>query len=158
MQELEGKVAFVTGGGSGVALGQAKVLAGEAGMRVVIADVREDHLEQAMAYFAARRLPVHPIRLDITDRDAYVRAADEFGLSYADLKRMARASLEHDFLPGASLWARADHFTAPVAACARQPLGGDKPSSACRSFLDANPRAVQQWNLETRFRAFEAKW
>ena len=77
MQELEGKVAFVTGGGSGVALGQAKVLAGEAGMRVVIADVREDHLEQAMAYFAARRLPVHPIRLDITDRDAYVRAADE---------------------------------------------------------------------------------
>ena len=95
-------------------------------------------------------------RIDLTHE--YVRAADEFGLSYADLKRMARASLEHDFLPGASLWARADHFTAPVAACARQPLGGDKPSSACRSFLDANPRAVQQWNLETRFRAFEAKW
>jgi NAD(P)-dependent dehydrogenase (short-subunit alcohol dehydrogenase family) len=75
--ELQGKVAFVTGGGSGVGLGQAKVLAEEAGMRVVIADVREDHLAQASAYFTARQLPVHAIRLDITDRAAYARAADE---------------------------------------------------------------------------------
>ncbi|MGH8229234.1 MAG: SDR family oxidoreductase, partial [Steroidobacteraceae bacterium] len=77
MQDLEGKVAFITGGGSGVALGQAKVLAGEAGMKVVIADVRRDHLDEAMAYFSAKALPVHPIELDITDRKAYVRAADE---------------------------------------------------------------------------------
>ncbi len=77
MKDLEGKTAFITGGGSGVALGQAKVLAGEAGMKVVIADIRQDHLDQAMAYFSARKLPVHAIRLDITDRKAYVRAADE---------------------------------------------------------------------------------
>ena len=77
MQELEGKVAFITGGGSGVGLGQAKVLAEEAGMRVIIADIREDHLEQSNAYFAARQLPVHAIKLDITDRSSYARAADE---------------------------------------------------------------------------------
>ncbi len=77
MEELQGKVAFVTGGGSGVGLGQAKVLAEEAGMRVVIVDVREDHLAQTSAYFAAKRLPVHAIKLDITDRAAYTRAADE---------------------------------------------------------------------------------
>ncbi len=77
MQELAGKVAFITGGGSGVALGQAKVFAGEAGMKVVIADIRQDHLDEAMAYFRSKNLPVHPIRLDITDREAYVRAADE---------------------------------------------------------------------------------
>lgn len=77
MQDLQGKVAFITGAGSGVALGQAKVFAAEAGMKVVIADVRQDHLDEAMAHFAAKRLPAHPIHLDITDRAAYVRAADE---------------------------------------------------------------------------------
>ncbi len=44
MKDLAGKVAFITGGGSGVALGQAKVFA-DAGMKVVIADIRQDHLE-----------------------------------------------------------------------------------------------------------------
>lgn len=77
MQDLAGKVAFITGGGSGVALGQAKVFVEEAGMKVVIADVRQDHLDEAAAYFAKRNVAVHPIRLDITDRQAYVRAADE---------------------------------------------------------------------------------
>src|SRR5579863_7746096 len=77
MQELAGKVAFITGGGSGVALGQAKVFAEEARMRVVVADIREDHLRAASEYFRERQLPVHTIRLDICDREAYVRAADE---------------------------------------------------------------------------------
>ncbi len=77
MKDLEGKTAFITGGGSGVALGQAKVFAEEAAMKVVIADIRQDHLDQAMAYFSGKNLPVHAIRLDITDRKAYARAADE---------------------------------------------------------------------------------
>jgi NAD(P)-dependent dehydrogenase (short-subunit alcohol dehydrogenase family) len=77
MQDLEGKVAFITGGGSGVALGQAKVFAQEAGMKVVIADVRQDHLDEAMAHFKTKNVPVHAIKLDITDRAAYARAADE---------------------------------------------------------------------------------
>jgi len=77
MQDLEGKVAFVTGGGSGVALGQAKVFAEEAGMKVVVADIRQDHLDEAMAHFHKKNVPVHPIHLDITDRDAFARAADE---------------------------------------------------------------------------------
>ena len=77
MQELAGKTAFITGGGSGVALGQAKVFAEEAGMNVVIADIRKDHLDAAMDYFRAKNVPVHAIQLDITDRAAYRRAADE---------------------------------------------------------------------------------
>jgi NAD(P)-dependent dehydrogenase (short-subunit alcohol dehydrogenase family) len=77
MQDLKDKVAFVTGGGSGVALGQAKVFAEEAGMKVVIADIRQDQLDSALAYFRGKNVPVHAIKLDITDRDAYVRAADE---------------------------------------------------------------------------------
>jgi len=77
MQDLEGKVAFITGGGSGVAFGQAKVFAEEAQMKVVIADVRKDHLDEAMGYFSKKNVAVHPIQLDITDREAYVRAADQ---------------------------------------------------------------------------------
>jgi NAD(P)-dependent dehydrogenase (short-subunit alcohol dehydrogenase family) len=77
MQDLEGKTAFITGGGSGVALGQAKIFAAEARMNVVIADIRQDHLDQAMGYFATLGLPVHAIHLDITDRTAYASAAEE---------------------------------------------------------------------------------
>ena len=76
MKDLKGKTAFITGGGSGVALGQAKVFARE-GMQVVIADIRRDHLDQAMQFFNDQGLPVHAIQLDITDREAYARAADE---------------------------------------------------------------------------------
>jgi len=76
MHDFNGKVAFITGGGSGVALGQAKVFA-EAGARVVIADIREDHLEQAMNFFGRTDAQVHPILLDVTDRAAFVEAADE---------------------------------------------------------------------------------
>ncbi len=76
MQDFNGKVAFITGGGSGVALGQAKVFS-QAGARVIIADIREDHLEQAMKYFRRIEAEVHPILLDVTDRAAFADAADE---------------------------------------------------------------------------------
>lgn len=76
MKDLEGKVAFITGGGSGVGLGQAKVFARE-GMKVVIADIRQDHLDEAMSHFRQSNAPVHAIKLDITDRAAFARAADE---------------------------------------------------------------------------------
>ena len=76
MKDLAGKVAFITGGGSGVALGQAKAFAAH-GMKIVIADIRRDHLDGALAYFREKNLPVHGIQLDITDRKAYAAAADE---------------------------------------------------------------------------------
>lgn len=76
MKDLAGKVAFITGGGSGVALGQAKALCA-AGMKVAIADIRRDHLDQALDWFIARNAPVIGIELDITDRKAFAAAADE---------------------------------------------------------------------------------
>jgi len=76
VKNIEGKVAFITGGASGIGLGIAKVFARN-GMKVVIADMRQDALDEAMAYFKKTGEPVHPIRLDVTDRDAYVKAADE---------------------------------------------------------------------------------
>jgi NAD(P)-dependent dehydrogenase (short-subunit alcohol dehydrogenase family) len=76
MKELKGKVAFITGGASGIGLGIAKACA-KYGMKVVIVDKRQKALDEAMAYFKEKKLPVHPIQLDVTDREAYAKAADE---------------------------------------------------------------------------------
>jgi NADP-dependent 3-hydroxy acid dehydrogenase YdfG len=74
MEDVAGKTAFVTGGASGIGLGMATAFVG-AGMNVVIADVRRDHLDSASARLADRS--VHAIQLDVTDREAFARAADE---------------------------------------------------------------------------------
>jgi NAD(P)-dependent dehydrogenase (short-subunit alcohol dehydrogenase family) len=76
VKDIDGKVAFITGGASGMGLGMAKAFASH-GMKVVIADIRQDALDEAVAYFRGKQQPVHPIRLDVTDREAYARAADE---------------------------------------------------------------------------------
>lgn len=78
MDSVEGKVAFVTGGASGIGLGLTKVLV-RAGARVVMADIREDHLDEARSWFQSQgqQQSVLGIRLDVTDRDAYARAAEQ---------------------------------------------------------------------------------
>jgi adenosine deaminase len=95
-------------------------------------------------------------RIDLTRE--YVRAANDYHLSYADLKELARTGMEHNFLSGDSIWAARDVFRAPVAACKGQALGSPKPSSQCKTFLDANEKAAAQWELERRFHVFEAKF
>ena len=86
----------------------------------------------------------------------YVRAAETYALSYADLKQMVRTGLEHNFLPGASLWREPDAFTRTTAACSPDAPGAAKPSAACAAFLKSSEKAQQQWELERRFREFEA--
>jgi NAD(P)-dependent dehydrogenase (short-subunit alcohol dehydrogenase family) len=78
MQQLKDKVAFVTGGASGIGLGIAKAMV-SAGMKVVIADVRDDHLKDAKAWFLSQKLSrrVRTLKLDVTNRRAYARAADK---------------------------------------------------------------------------------
>jgi len=93
-------------------------------------------------------------RIDITHE--YVRAALDYHLTYADLKQLARTGMEHDFLPGKSLWVQPDAFTTPVAPCKALVLGANKPTPPCKTFLDANQKASAQWELERRFRKFEA--
>src|SRR5580700_271336 len=78
MKEVKDKVAFVTGGASGIGLGIAGAFA-NAGMKVVLADLRQDHIEEATEKFkqAGHAKRVHAIRLDVTDRDAMAAAAHE---------------------------------------------------------------------------------
>ena len=93
-------------------------------------------------------------RIDLTDE--YLRAVETYGLQYADLKQMVRASLEHSFLPGASLWRESDVFTRAVSACMLDGIGADRPSPPCAAFLKSSEKARQQWELERRFRSFES--
>lgn len=93
-------------------------------------------------------------RINLTHE--YVRAVQTYGLRYADLKKMVRTGLEHSFLAGASLWSSPDVFTRLATACAQDSAGADKPSARCATFLHSNERAAQQWELERRFRVFEA--
>ena len=93
-------------------------------------------------------------RIDLTNE--YTRAAMEFNLSYLDLKKSARTSLEHSFLPGASLWQKPDAFTQTVPACAGQPLGSANPTPKCLTFLQSNEKAAEQWQLEHRYDQFES--
>lgn len=78
MKDLAGKTAFVTGGASGIGLGMAKVFAW-AGMNVVAADVRADHIAAAHETIADEGLAdrVRFLRLDVTDREAFAAAAEE---------------------------------------------------------------------------------
>lgn len=92
-------------------------------------------------------------RIDLTHE--YVRAAETYNLSYQDLKQMVRASLEHSFLPGSSVWREEDRFVRPVEACAADILGAADPSPRCSAFLASSEKARQQWELERRFSAFE---
>ncbi|MGH8259169.1 MAG: SDR family NAD(P)-dependent oxidoreductase [Steroidobacteraceae bacterium] len=76
MTDYTGKVAFITGGASGAGFGQAAVFA-QAGCRIVIADIRRAAIDDALAKLRAAGAQAHGIELDVTDRAAYARAADE---------------------------------------------------------------------------------
>jgi adenosine deaminase len=93
-------------------------------------------------------------RINLTHE--YVRAVETYNLRYADLKQMVRTGMEHSFQQGESLWQSRDVFKSVVAACSKDPLGADKPSSSCADFLKSSEKATQQWDLERRFRQFEA--
>ena len=76
MKDFAGKVAFITGGASGAGFGQAQIFS-EAGMKVVVADVRDDHIEKASKHFKDKGAQVHFIKLDVMDKEGWVKAADE---------------------------------------------------------------------------------
>jgi adenosine deaminase len=95
-------------------------------------------------------------RIDLTHE--YARAVEDQGLGYADLKRMARTSLEHSFLPGASLWQKPDVFTRVKAACAGQHPSGKSPTGDCGTLMKSSEKAAEQWELERRFAVFEGSF
>ncbi len=82
MEQLEGRVAVVTGAAGGIGLGMVRAFAG-AGMRVVIADVRKDAIDAAVAEITGQGHEAIGVPTDVSklaDVEALAAAAlDTFG-------------------------------------------------------------------------------
>ena len=76
MEKLKGKTAFITGGASGLGLAIAKAAA-KAGMKVILADLRRAVLDEALPWFDENGAEAIGIELNVTDREAYERVAEE---------------------------------------------------------------------------------
>ena len=76
MRDLKGKGAMVTGAANGIGLGICRALA-KVGVDIVLADIERDALGRAHAEIAALGVKATPLLLDVSDRDAVMRAAQE---------------------------------------------------------------------------------
>jgi adenosine deaminase len=84
----------------------------------------------------------------------FVRAARSWGLSYPDLKELARNSLEYSFLPGASLFEQHD-YRRPRAEFRALAARGWRATATERPALATSDRAVVQARLERALIEFE---
>ena len=80
MKNFKGGTAVITGAGSGFGL-EASRIAANLGMNVVMADVQQDALDQAVAEIVALGAPVLPFRLDVS------KAAEVEALGAATVER-----------------------------------------------------------------------
>jgi NAD(P)-dependent dehydrogenase (short-subunit alcohol dehydrogenase family) len=75
VRDFEGRVAVVTGAASGIGLGMVEAFA-EAGMKVVLSDVRADALEASTRTLRDRGATVEPVVTDVRDPEAVQQLAD----------------------------------------------------------------------------------
>ncbi len=75
MQNLTGRVAFVTGAASGIGLGIATALA-QAGVKVMLCDIEQGALDKALAGLRATNADVEGVIADVSLKDQLQRAAD----------------------------------------------------------------------------------
>ena len=75
MENVTGKVAFITGGASGMGLAMARSFSA-AGMKVVIADIEDTALAAVRREFEASNAEFLTLRVDVTDRESMAEAAD----------------------------------------------------------------------------------
>jgi NAD(P)-dependent dehydrogenase (short-subunit alcohol dehydrogenase family) len=75
MESLTGKVAFITGGASGIGLGMARAFLAE-GMMVALADWNDEHNAKAKAQLSGNNA-VQFVKTNVADRDSLRAAAQE---------------------------------------------------------------------------------
>ncbi|MCK0090865.1 SDR family oxidoreductase [Rhodococcus sp. F64268] len=88
---VTGKVALVTGGGSGIGREAALVLAA-AGAHVVATDVNEAGLAETRAHGEEQQSPIATQRLDVSDPVAVARVVDETVAEYGHLDILVNAA------------------------------------------------------------------
>lgn len=82
--DVKGKVAYITGGVSGIGLGIARVFH-EAGMKVVLGYLDNQHVADALKHFPADDPRVHTIQHDVMDRARWEPVADEIEKKFGGL-------------------------------------------------------------------------
>ena len=87
MQGFAGKVAVVTGAGSGIGQALAVELA-RSGARVAISDVDADGLLQTERRLKAIGTPIRADRLDVTEREAFLAYADEVNDHFGEVNQI----------------------------------------------------------------------
>ena len=75
MENLTGKVAFITGGASGIGLGMARAFL-EEGMKVSLADWNDDHIAKAREQLSGNNA-VHFVKTNVAERDSVRNAAQQ---------------------------------------------------------------------------------
>ncbi|MCJ7671278.1 MAG: SDR family NAD(P)-dependent oxidoreductase, partial [Acidimicrobiia bacterium] len=107
MEELEGKVAVVTGAASGIGLALARAFASE-GMRLVLADVEEGALGVAVADFAATGSDVIGVPTDVSLAESVealaARTEEHFGAAHVVCNNAGVATPGDPWAGPASLW------------------------------------------------------
>lgn len=87
----------------------------------------------------------------------YLRAVEDQKLDYRQLKAMARNSLQYAFVEGAGIWTDMARLRS-VKSCAADRPGANKLSKQCQGYLEQNPKARLQWQLESAFSKFESRF
>ncbi len=72
--DVKGKVAYITGGSSGIGLGIAQVFH-EAGMKVVIGYLTDQHIGDALKKFPKDDPRIHVVQHDVMDRDRWEKSS-----------------------------------------------------------------------------------
>lgn len=75
MNQFQDKVAVITGGASGIGLATARALAAK-GAKLVLADIEQGPLDEAVAAFAAHGTPCLGVRCDVGDKAGVDALAD----------------------------------------------------------------------------------
>lgn len=99
---LNGQVALVTGGGTGIGLGISELLA-ELGAHVVIASRKPQHLEQAVATITARGHRASAVSLDVRDPDRVKAVVDEIATAHGRLDLLVNNAAGNFYAPSATL-------------------------------------------------------
>ncbi len=152
MQEISGKVAFVTGAANGIGLGICRALA-RAGAHVALADIQPNVLESARQEIASLGVRAIALPLDVSDADAVARAADavtgEFGkvhivcnnagITVGNASLLEVSSAQWDWIFGVNLFGVVYGVQVFVPRIQQHGEGGHIVNTASMAGLQVNP-------------------